>query len=422
MKKKIIDKIEEITPRLIIIFLYLQPFLDILASYLIRNNIPNYITSTIRMAFMVYMIIYLILAKYENKKKIITYLTIIITTILIHITTIYIYKGPIFLNFEIKNTLSTYYFIILLISFLSIWQKHEIDKKHIKNILLIYILFTFIPGILNISYESYNNSKIGKVGWFYSANVIGSLIIILFSSIIPTLKNSKKTYTILVILMLIYIVFTIGTKTPVLGLAIIIGINLMYYLYKLIKTKNKKIKYIPVILIALVVTGIIIVPKTNFYKNLETHLTYIKKNNIDSDVKGFIDHFIFSTRLKNEEETRKYYKKSQPLEKIFGIGYIESYEYDEEKYKVIEIDYFDVYYKEGIIGFIIYFLPVVYITIKIIKKTKLNFESINNLGTILLILLIALFQGHIFVTPQSSIYISILLVTIYKAKGEENGK
>jgi len=85
----------------------------------------------------------------------------------------------------------------------------------------------------------------------------------------------------------------------------------------------------------------------------------------------------------------------------------------ETKYKVIEIDYFDILYKEGIIGFIVYFTPVIYILIKIIKNTKLNFENVNNLGTLLLIFLIALFQGHIFITPQASIFISLLLVIIH---------
>jgi len=366
MKKKITDKIESLTPTFVIIFLYMQPFLDILASYLIRNNIPNYITSTIRIAFMFYMTLYLILAKYENKKKIITYLGLLITTIIIHMILIFIYKGTYFLTIELKNTLSTYYFVFILLSFLVLYKNNNIDKKHIRNILTIYILFTFIPGILNLSYESYNNSKIGKVGWFYSANVIGSLIIILFSYIVSEIKTYKKPFIIMLFIMLIYIIFTIGTKTPVLGLAIIIGINLLYYILKLIKIKSQKIILIPIVLLFMTMISIFIVPKTNFYKNLQTHLTYIKEKDIDNSIKGFIDHFIFSTRLQNEEDTRKYYKKSHLPEKIFGIGYIESYKYDESKYKVIEIDYFDILYKEGIIGFIIYFIPVIYIITKIL--------------------------------------------------------
>lgn len=413
MKKKIQDKIENFTPNIVIIFLYIQPFLDILASYLIRNNLTNYITSTIRIAFMFFMILYLLIAKYENKKKIISYLGILITVLFMHMTTIYIYKGISFLTFELKMTLNTYYFVFIVLSFLVIWKNKNVDKKHIKNILMLYVLLTFIPGILNISYESYSNSKIGKVGWFYSANVLGSIIIILFSALIPELKKYTKTFIFTLLIMLIYIIFTIGTKTPVLGLTIIIGINFLYYIYTLIKAKSKKLIFIPIILLMMTVISILVVPKTNFYKNLQTHLTYIREKHIDDSIKGFIDHFIFSTRLQNEEETRKYYKKSHTLEKIFGIGYIESYEFDETKYKVIEIDYFDILYKEGIIGFIVYFTPVIYILIKIIKNTKLNFENVNNLGTLLLIFLIALFQGHIFITPQASIFISLLLVIIH---------
>lgn len=422
MKKKIESNIEKITLPLVIIFLYIQPFLDMLAAYLIRNNISNFITSGIRILFMFYMILYLILAKYENKKKIIIYLSLLITTLLIHMSVIYLYKGPSFILFELKTSLSTYYFIFLLISFFSLYQNKSIDKRHIRNILLIYVLFTFIPGILNISYESYNNSKIGRVGWFYSANVLGSIIIILFSTLITKLKDYNKIFTIFLFIMLIYIIFTLGTKTPVLGLCIIIGINLLYYIYTLIKKKSKKLLLLPIILIITILISALIVPKTNFYKNLQTHLTYIKKNHIDDSAKDFIDHFIFSTRLKNEEDTRKYYKNSHTLEKIFGIGYIENYEFDTSDYKVIEIDYFDVLYKEGIICFILYFLPVVYIVIKVLKKTHLNFESINQLTPIILILLIALFQGHIFITPASSIFVSLILVMVYNDQKKEPTK
>ena len=151
-------------------------------------------------------------------------------------------------------------------------------------------------------------------------------------------------------------------------------------------------------------------PKSSFYKNIQIHFNYLEKQNVKILSKEFLDHFIFSQRLTFEEATRKNYNKSQTLEKIFGIGYIENYATDEANIKVIEIDYFDIFYREGIIGFILFFIPVINIIYKIIKRVKLTFKGINELTTILLIILLALFQGHIFLTPAISIYVALILI------------
>lgn len=406
------NKLKKQTPNLIILFLYINPFLDIIAAFLIKNNISNVITSGIRILFMIYLTIYLLFTHYENKKKTLIYISLLITCILIHTGIIISYKGISSLSYELKNTLSTYYFVFLLTAFITIYKTNKFNKKHLKNVLIMYLLLTFIPGILGFSNESYDYSKTGKVGLFYSANVLGSTIIILFSYLLTYLKNITKTEKIIITITLLYTVFTIGTKVPVLGLIIILGINILYIIWKLIK--QRKIKTLSIIssaLLIILISLIIITPKTNFYKNIKIHLTFLEKQNIKITSLEFIDHFIFSSRFKKEEITRKNYNNSHTLEKVFGIGYIELNEDNKREHMMIEIDYFDIFYREGIIGFILYFIPVLYIIKENIKQTKLNFEGINKLTTLTLILLIAFFQGHIFVTPAISIFIALILVT-----------
>lgn len=406
------NKLKKQTPNLIILFLYINPFLDIIAAFLIKNNISNVITSGIRILFMIYLTIYLLFTHYENKKKTLIYISLLITCILIHTGIIISYKGISSLSYELKNTLSTYYFVFLLTAFITIYKTNKFNKKHLKNVLIMYLLLTFIPGILGFSNESYDYSKTGKVGLFYSANVLGSTIIILFSYLLTYLKNITKTEKIIITITLLYTVFTIGTKVPVLGLIIILGINILYIIWKLIKQRKiKTLSIISSVLLIILISLIIITPKTNFYKNIKIHLTFLEKQNIKITSLEFIDHFIFSSRFKKEEITRKNYNNSHTLEKIFGIGYIELNEDNKREHMMIEIDYFDIFYREGIIGFILYFIPILYIIKENIKQTKLNFEGINKLTTLTLILLIAFFQGHIFVTPAISIFIALILVT-----------
>ena len=89
-----------------------------------------------------------------------------------------------------------------------------------------------------------------------------------------------------------------------------------------------------------------------------------------------------------------------------GIGFIEKYGTDNINIKTIEMDYFEIFYRSGIIGFIIFFILFIPIIIKCFKKI-FNSSFIN-----ILILLLAFFQGHIIVTPSVSFYVALFIVLI----------
>ena len=62
------------------------------------------------------------------------------------------------------------------------------------------------------------------------------------------------------------------------------------------------------------------------------------------------------------------------------------------------------------LGFIIFFLPIVYVLKDIIKnKNKIDKYKLNIILCISLIFILALFQGHILVTPSNSIYVALIL-------------
>lgn len=207
-----------------------------------------------------------------------------------------------------------------------------------------------------------------------------------------------------------------GTKVPVLAFILVIGINVLYYIITLIRKKeNKKLSIILLPIILVLVLSTFIFPKTHFYKNLVIHINYLeKKDNGKITTWHIIDHFIFSERLSFEEKTRKAYNKSSILEKAFGIGYIENYSTDKVRLKTIEMDYFDVFYRHGIFGFIIFFYPLIYVLKGILSnKYKLNKKTLNIGLSIILIFILALFQGHIFVNPANSIYVALILALTF---------
>ena len=162
----------------------------------------------------------------------------------------------------------------------------------------------------------------------------------------------------------------------------------------------------------------IFIPKTSFYKNIQIHKNYLHINSYTEVLTDYklMDHFIFSQRLTFLNNTHKNYSKSTIYEKLIGIGYIENYMTDKVSIKTIEIDYFEILYRNGILGFILYFYIFIIYLIESIKSLKeKNLINKEYKLSIFLVLILSLFSGHILVTPMVSIFVALLFtMIIYK--------
>jgi len=120
---------------------------------------------------------------------------------------------------------------------------------------------------------------------------------------------------------------------------------------------------------------------------------FFKVNNILS-MDG-INRVIFNNRLTFLNENHLYFIKQKLKNILFGIGY-------DNPLKLVEIDFFDILYRYGIIGISI----IIFIFINIFRKTKIS--KINLLAIIILIL-ISLTSGHVLISPAVSIYFGIIM-------------
>ena len=74
------------------------------------------------------------------------------------------------------------------------------------------------------------------------------------------------------------------------------------------------------------------------------------------------------------------------------------------------MDYFDIFYCSGILGFIIFFTPLVYVfKVKYKKKTK-NLIYINRFNSLFIILLTSFLTGHVLVEPNASFFVAVLIL------------
>lgn len=402
--------------KIISIFILIQPILDLITGICLHVfNFNLTLGIIIRMLFLCF-IAFCTVFIYKKKISLIYYLVFFIYSIFYIIT-----LGNNNLFGEVQGLLRVFYFPLLLISFYELKDEIRISKKTLFYTLSLYLIFIFIPIVLNSGFKSYQITKSGTLGYFNSANEISGIISVLTPIIFLTFSN-KNNYIpkLLYILLYLVVILTIGTKTPLLSLLITIGITFIWII--IVSFRKKKYKtIIPSFLIILVgmSTLILTIPQTNFYKNIKVHLDYLKVKDVMDiiDNGNLIDHFIFSQRVTFFTDRKYLYDNSPLTNKLFGIGY---YEQENKQAKLIEMDYLDIYFNHGILGFIIFFSSYIYVLVKTTsKKKKINFDLLMLNTSILLVLFLSLFTGHIITAPSVSlIVISLIMVLINYGKKE----
>lgn len=401
---------------LLIIFILLQPILDLITGFGIhiwKMNVT--IGIIIRMIFLL-VILYSVMFVYKKKQNWLYY-GILIVYGLLYVLGIILFKDGVGLFSEIQGLCRVFYFPVLLIALYSIKDEIKISKMTLMVVLVTYLVCILVPNCLNLGFETYEITKAGTLGFFNSANEISGIISLLTPIMILIFVSSKKIIPAVIISCIyLYVILTIGTKTPLLSLGITIFFTYLWFIYNAVKVK--KYKRIGISLIALVlftIALILILPKTTFYKNIETHLNYLKLDNVTEvfEDEKLVDHFIFSSRLKFMKERQQDYMDGNIYQKLFGIGYLNN----QKEAKAVEMDYFDIYYNHGIIGFILFFGIYGYFFYLIMKeRRKLEFEQYMLYISILLSIFLSFFTGHIITAPAVSILVTVLLLMLVKQK------
>lgn len=401
---------------LLIIFILLQPILDLITGFGIHIwKMDITIGIIIRMIFLL-VILYSVMFVYKKKQNWLYY-GILIVYGLLYVLGVILFKDGVGLFSEIQGLCRVFYFPVLLIALYSIKDEIKISKMTLMVVLVTYLVCILVPNCLNLGFETYEITKAGTLGFFNSANEISGIISLLTPIMILIFVSSKKIIPAVIISCIyLYVILTIGTKTPLLSLGITIFFTYLWFIYNAVKVKKYKRIGISLIALVLFTTALILIlPKTTFYKNIETHLNYLKLDNVTEvfEDEKLVDHFIFSSRLKFMKERQQDYMDGNIYQKLFGIGYLNN----QKEAKAVEMDYFDIYYNHGIIGFILFFGIYGYFFYLIMKeRRKLDFEQYMLYISILLSIFLSFFTGHIITAPAVSILVTVLLLMLVKQK------
>jgi glycosyltransferase involved in cell wall biosynthesis len=413
--------------KLFYIFILLLPIIDLITSICTRFfNMPISIGMIIKCLFIILLFYYLLFkSKSRYRKTTILYFIFIFIFLFLY----FIFKpdllNKLYLLNEIKYIAKFLFFPISFFTLLCFFDDNKFDQDRLNKVLLtneiVYCLLLIIPLITNTGFNTYNNGLYGIIGWFYAANEISTILVLLFPFLYQLINNKHK-WLFLLIFPLLYVISYIGTKVTLFGLIIVGLICLIFcFLY------NKKLFKNPTIS-SLIIFIVIIFLSTNSYA-FNNMFFVLQKPAITEEVipcpecedkPG--DTLLIKIQkygLRMLSNRQFYLKNTQAIANesnnlktnLFGIGFANTNRVNNINItKLSEMDFFDIYYHLGLIGLLIVLYPFIYCLNKLLKtKNKKNNTYFYAL-MVFLILGISFFAGHVLLAPAVSIYLSLYLL------------
>ncbi|WHY30052.1 O-antigen ligase family protein [Bacillus wiedmannii] len=437
-------------PHFLLLFIVFQPILDLLTSFSIYVlHMSATVGIVVRFAFMLLALGYLLLHhKQQGAKKYILYLCLFGIVLAIGLVNNLMVKSPVSFGEEVKFILKSVYPIVLLFGYIIALKELKNNEYVFHKIITYFLYATLILSISLIAamvtgtdFQSYPHSKIGSRGWFFAGNDLSSIFAIMFPIVVlysvhKTTSFSKFYYWIPTVLAM-YASIMVGTKVGYGAIVATLGVALLFSFIEYMMNRKKEGKgfthLVNTVVAAIVLGGLLVLtPHTPIAKNMSIHLQmYEYKKSVqeekdrkegkvikeeehkegeltDSEMKSLI----YSDRDKYLKVYKQYYKDAPLSQKLFGMGYAGNYT---TKIKLIEMDFYDLFFAFGIVGFLMYLLPLLYFGIKIFIRIITNFKKLFSVkhmllaSTLVLSLGIGFMSGHVLTAPAVSIFFTVIL-------------
>lgn len=411
--------------KLVYFIFLLLPFIDLSSAIITRfTNLSISIGAILKGLLLIFLVIYTLFFTKSKYKKV----SIIYIILAIIFSLAYLLTKPIFWNFgvifnEINYLVKFLFFPISFFAFLCIFDDIGFDKKSVEKLML-YTIITYsalliLPILTGTSFNTYENGLYGMVGWFYAANEISTILVLLFPFSYLLISNKRK-YLFFGILPILLVISYVGTKVTLFGLIISGFIVLVIsFLHNKKFLKNPFISCLLIFIVILVINFGSYTIK-NFFTVLDTPsateeiyecigcedlpgdslLTKIKKYGLR----------LLSQRnyfLKNTNEI--YAENFNPETFLLGLGFNNNEEINNSNItKLIEMDILDIFYHLGVIAVILFLIPFLFLLYLLIKnRFRLTKERVFYILMILMSLGISTIAGHVYMAPAVSIYVVI---------------
>lgn len=429
----------------LIFFILLQPIIDLLTSFSIFVlEVDLTFGVFIRFGVMAVILLYILRSGNPFRKQMFLFLLLFGAVILIGFLNNFFIKDSFSLFSEIKNIAKIIYFPIVMMGYITAFHHIRGNQKlqtmiH-KNIFIAMLMVTvvmIIAPLTNTEILSYDSNKLGQQGWFFAGNELGAIMaisfgVVIFYTIIKS-TNTNKLYLWIPVALMAYAMMQLGTKVGfgASGLILVIALIMMIYeFWKKRKTESntKLMKTNILINFILLVLFAIYTPFSPVAVNMNIHIDWVDlyeppageelPTEVEDERKRkAVENIVFSGREDFLALYKADYSEAPLMQKLFGMGYGGN---NTNEGHPIEMDFHDLFFTLGIVGFIVYLLPFIYLAVRIIAgilrnfKDKFNLESALFGASIILGFGVAYTAGHVLTAPAVSIYLAILIAYLYQ--------
>jgi len=402
--------------QLLFILLIIQPIIDLMTSLMTHyNDTSTSIGALVRTMMMAILFIYIVQYIRTKKRNIMWLFICSFASIVLMLTTNVILKDPFSLYAELNFALKTSYYLVMIFTVIILIDKQLLNQAFIfkaTNIITAIIGISYwLAVITNTGINSYTYGEKGYSGWFYSANELSVIVIILFGLSIVQLSFKKGPSSWVSFILMLSMLPMVGTKTAFYGGMLILftftGYLLLTFNIRLLRDKSQ------LVFLGIVSLFLFITPFSPIFSNTEQLDMRIKQENKPNVDHTAVQQSTFMTKLLSSRDiylqtTKEDFIHAEGLRKAFGLGYAGNYMSDP---KIIEMDFFDMFFSYGVIGTLFLLLPLVYLCVKMLTF-PIHIEKALLLFTLCLCFGIAFLAGHVIFAPSVMTYLAILFLAM----------
>lgn len=462
------ERKQKIILKIILIFILLQPFLDILSRLAILDVIPN-ISTYLKPVFVFGVMGYLLWFYSPNKKGWYIYILSFIIFMIGHSYILYmlLIENSVILH-EIRFMINIAYMIALFIILYTLYY-HTKDKegmfKKIKNTLFytffIYFslyLIAILTGTSGMTYEYADKYKLGYKGWYDSGQILGHAFSIMFPIILYGILKPKnhKILRVVFMVMALICVSLLGTKVPYFITLIVLFLYLIIVLF--IKFFNREFErnWFNIFLVVCSIVGLLstykytpvayntdinnknaLIELSNYdlnsisgkkkknydelkKKHKSSDIDYLKKyDSWGDEASDYLEELFYegkvhpsNTRAKQLVYSHKKFMLADWQYKLFGIGFL-----NQDSTLSLERDFFMALYNFGILGFLLFLsIPIVEFikSFNFIVKNlkKIDLETYMLFMGIGIFFCISIYAGYTYIYTNFSIFLVLLFMML----------
>lgn len=469
-------------PLILGIYILIQPILDVLTTPTANAGIPISVGVVVRTLFMAMAFLYVVfLSRFEGRKLAVAYLGALVVYLIAFMVLMFSLGGLSLCIDNLKELVKVFFVPFVAVFLWAVYREYgyKIPSKSIAWAAGLYALVILVAWLTGTSGTSYR-SGYGYKGWFYAGNEVGDIIAIAAPVAIwycleqlPKLTKKSGWKIAAIALGLVSIVFAanyIGTKIIFGAVALYCLMAFVWYLVRAIRERSRVAITAVAVMAAMIVALFALYPKSplnGYTSNVWGTMLDQSSEDVadkwvdfgkdpdepgeedpDAPLNGLLDASegtwlreliagnavvqkvdqILSRRLFTASPAVEAFIEESFASKLLGIGYADSYAYEREIDKAIELDGVSLLVRNGILGFLLYFVPyaamIVYFIVQFFKRPLRRLASLKYCSYLyggLIAFAISFIAGHVLGAPAVGTFMVAVTANLFLLTKEQNG-